>query len=495
MKKILFILLFFGYYSHAQDVELIWSEEIPTKARSLTILGSNGSQFYTTHVDNDDQLKGRIFDRFMKLSNEKPINFNFDDDDKYNYDGAYFLNNSILHFILLQKSKKESYFFGASTDFQLNTSENVKVLSEVQDQKVEKFGLRSISPDSTKVLTYYELKTKKKEPSILIYKVFDAQLKEVLNEGAASLPIKSKNYYTEEIRVDNFGNVFVMAVVTKEKKEREKGMSNYFYKLIVFAKDKTVKEFDFEYPDNDISYVDIIAGENNTFFCTGFLNEISRGKKALVSNKMFFTAIDCNTLTLTDSKLLEVPGLYPDKIRKTEDYVPYKIRNIFKKKDGGYAIVAEQYKLVISSYTTSNGVIHTSYYYYYCDFVCVHVDSKYDVTSVTRIPKYQLNAENPSIISTFFNDQVYIVYEDEAKNLTANSDKELKRSSSTVFSSSKNNSLFLVRIDANGEMEKNIIYDYKDTKIKPNIQRSKEVKPGQILLNAFNRLGLLTIRL
>lgn len=496
MKKILFVLSLFYFQSHAQDVDLIWSEEIPTKTKSgVSILGSNGNQYYTTYTDRDDNLKGRIFDQYMKLVKESVISFNLDEDTKYSYKGAFFLNNNILHFISQYKKKnKQSYLFAGSTDFQLKTSENVKILNEVEDQKVEKFGMYSISPDSTKILTYYELKTKKKEPSILVFKVFDSKIENVFNEGAVSLPIKSKNYSTEEIRVDNLGNVYVMASVTKEKKEQKKNESKYYYKLVVFAKDKTVKEFDFDFPESNISYADIIAGKDNTFFCTGFLTVLSNGKKGMVSDKMFFTKIDCKTLELSKTNLLQVPGLYPDKIKKVQDFVPYKIREIYQKKDGGFAIVAEQYKLIISTYTSANGMTHTTYRYYYCDIACVQVDNKYDVTSVTRIPKYQLNAENPSIISTFINDDVYIVYEDVAKNIDANTDKKIKRSSTTLFSNSSNNSLFLLRISKTGEMEKNIIYDYKDTKIKPYIKGSREVRPGQILLNAFDQIGLLTIK-
>ena len=497
MKKILFALAFICYQSHAQDIDMIWSEEIPTKSKSgVSILGSNGDQYYTTYVDRDDKLQGRIFDKYMKLVKESQISFNLEEDSKYSYQGAFFLKKNILHFIkYYQKKNKQSLLFGATTDFQLRTSENVKVLNEVEDQRVENFGLYSISPDSTKILTYHELKTKKKEPSILVYKVVNTNLDEILNEGAVSLPIKSKNYSTEEIRVDNLGNVYVMASVVKEKKEQKKDQSKYFYKLIVFGKDKTVKEFDFDFPDNNISYADIIAGKDNTFFCTGFLSTLSKSKKGLVSDKMFFTTINCNTLQLSDTKLIQVPGLYPDKIKKAEDFVPYKIREIYQKKDGGFTILAEQYKLVIRTYTSGNGMVNTSYYYYYCDIACVQVDNKYDVTSVTRVPKYQLNAENPSIISTFIDDQLYVVYEDVAKNIEANTDKKIKRSSTSLFSSSSKNSLFLVRISQSGEMEKNIIYDYKDTKIKPYIKGSKQVRPGQILLNAGEKIGLLTVKI
>lgn len=494
MKKIILFLYLLSLHGIAQDIDLIWSEKIPTKSKTdISILGSNGGQFYTTYVDREDQLVGRIYDNNMSLIKEKNIDFDLQEDTKYTYKGAYFLKNSILHFVYQNnKKQKQTFLYGAFSDFQLNSVGKISVLNEVEDDKVVNFGLRSISPDSTKILTYHEIKNKKKEPNVLVYRVYDSSLKSVINEGAASLPIKSRNYSTEEIRVDNLGNVFIMAEIIKEKREKVKGYANNFYKLIVFTKDKKVKEFDFDFPNNIIDYIDIIPGENNTFFCTGFLKGLKEKKRtALVTDEMFFTTIDCETMKTSEMKIMKVPGLYPDKIKKAKDRIPYKIREIYKKSNGGYSIIAEQYKLVVS-YNAKTG--QTYYYYYYCDIAVIQTTSKNEVTSVTRMPKYQLNAENPSLISTFKNDKTYIIFEDITSNLNAGGKNKTKRSTASLFSSGGKNSLFLLEVSEDGKMDKNIIYEYKESKIKPNVQGSREVKPGQILLNARDQIGLFTIR-
>mgnify|MGYP006211387737 FL=1 len=194
--------------------------------------------------------------------------------------------------------------------------------------------------------------------------------------------------------------------------------------------------------------------------------------------------LSCKTLTLSDSKMLKVPGLYPDEIKKVQDYVPYKIRNIFERKDGGYTVVAEQYKLIVSTHTSANGMTTTSYRYFYCDIACIQTDEALEVTSVTRMPKYQLNASNPSIISTVKNDKTYIIYEDLTKNIEATDDKKTKRSTKSIFSSDSKNALFLLTIEKNGEMRKEIVYDYKESKIQPFILGSRVIEDGLILLNA-----------
>lgn len=492
MKKFLLTLLVLSQVAISQEITLKWAEKIPTKGY-ISILGGKNGLYYTTHTNKEDQLIGRTYDSNMNLKNEKNITFNLEDK-KYLYGGAYFLNNNILHFITeRQKKQDKTFLYTGFSDFNLKTLDKLNIVDEVNDdEKSINFGLRSISPDSTKVLIYHENTGRRKDPNVLVYKVYNSSITEIINEGAASLPIKSKNYSTEEVRTDNVGNVYILARIIKEKNERVKGQSDYYYKLVVFAKDKTIKEFDFDYADNDISYIDMIPGKNNTFFCTGFLTNLKGGKKKLLSDEMFFATLDCNSLKLSESKMIKVPGLYPDEIKRSEDYVPYKIRAIYEKSNGGFSIVAEQYKLIITTHTTQYGTT-THYTYYYCDIACIQTDKQTNIESITRMPKYQKNAGNPSIISTFKNDKTYVVYEDLSSNLAAENDKKTKRSTKTLFSSDSKNSLFLFTIDAEGKPSKEVIYDYKESKIKPRIMTSRATNNGEILLNADDQIGVLKI--
>ena len=112
--------------------------------------------------------------------------------------------------------------------------------------------------------------------------------------------------------------------------------------------------------------------------------------------------------------------------------------------------------------------------------------------SITKIPKFQLNATNPSIISTYLDGKTYIIYEDLAKNLTADSDRDTKMSSgASLFSSDSKNALFLLTIAEDGKPKKDIIYDYKESKIRPRIQSSLLIDPHTIILNANDQIGTL----
>lgn len=495
MKYLKVLLLLVTVGVNAQSVDLKWAERIKTKG-NVSILGGKNGRYYTIHKDNDDHLIGREYDKNLNFKAEKAINFNIDAK-RYNYLGAYFVKDRIVHFVRENDRKADKdILLGSFTDMNLTTSDKTLVLDEA-DEKALNFGLRNISPDSTKVVVYNELKGKKKDPSTLNFKVYNSDFTQVILDKSTQLPIRSSKFYTQSVDVDNLGNVYVLAKVYKEKEEKAKGQSEYYYKLVVINKDNKPKEFDFDYPEKEIESIDVIPGQNNTMICTGFLKILNsgffgKGKKTLISDEMFSANIDCSTLTLKSSKKYELEGLYPDKPKKAEDYVPYKVRNIFQRNDGGSVVVAEQYKLVVVTSTSQNGS-YTRYYYYYCDIAIININSKSEIESVSKMPKYQMNAENPSIISTFYDNKVYIIYEDLEKNAEAQNDKETKRSTKSMFSSSSKNALFLLTVDASGEMKKEVIYSYKESKIRPKITSSMVISKNEIILNANDQIGVLKI--
>lgn len=497
MKYITILVFLLAFNAHSQEVELRWADRIKTK-EYVSILGGKDGLYFTAHRDDDKQLVCRSYDQNMKLKGEKVVNFNIDNK-KYIYSGAYFVNDKIIHFIKDFNRKTDTNFLlAAETDLDLMTSKKTSILDEA-DEKAQQFGSRNISPDSTKIVVYNEMRGKKKDPNTLNFKVYDSGLKDLLLDKSVQLPIKAKNFSTEQIGVDNLGNVYVLAKIYKEKDEKEKDQSAYYYKLVVFNKSDKATEFDFDYPNKDIESIDVIPGRNNTLICTGFLKILNKGffgkgKKTLISDEMFASIIDSETISLKSANKYELEGLYPEKPKKAADYVPYKVKDIFYREDGGVSVVAEQYKLVVVTSQGANGMTHTSYKYYYCDIAVIGINNKSEVESVSKMPKYQLNAGNPSIISTHSKGTTYVIYEDLEKNAEAENDKDTKRSTKSWLSSSNKNALFLMSVAPGGEMKKEVIYSYKESKIRPRVNASRVISDHEILLNADDQIGLLTIK-
>lgn len=497
MKYLKFALLFATIGIQAQQVDLTWAEKIKTR-KNVVVLGGLKGNYYTGHADTDNHLVCRKYNSNMEMVSEKAVPFELDEK-RYSLRQSLFIDNKIVHIIEERKRKEDKYqLLAAFTDLDLNTNDKTLIIDEITEKELTStFGDTYISPDSTKVLVFHEKSGKKKEPSRLSLKVYSSDFKSMLLDKIVEIPIRDRDFSTKSISVDNLGNVYVLANVFRGKKERVKGQSATYYKLIAFEKGSGApKEFDFDFLDQDISSIDIIPSKNNTLICTGFVSDVEAKflskRVSNVSDEMFSTVIDCNNLDIVSKFKVQVPGLYPQKVRKSQDFVPYKVRDIFPKEDGGYIAVAEQYKLVIITTTTPNGGTTTRYKYYYCDIACMSVDKAGNLESITKVPKYQMNAENPSIMSTYVNGNTYIVYEDLTKNVDAYEDKDQKRSTKQLFSSGGKNSLFLLTIGPDGTPKKEIIYDYKDSKLRPRILTSKLINPSTIVLNADDQIGKLT---
>ena len=394
MKYLRILLLLITVSLSAQKVDLRWAEKIKTKKNVFVLGGINGN-YYTGHLDKDDHLVCRKYNDKMELVKEQIIPFELDGKHFY-YNRSLFIKNKIVTLIQEHKRKEsKDILFASSTDLNLTTNDKTIILDETQeDEKVQSFVSSYISPDSTKVLIFHEKLGRKKEPSTLAFKVYNSDFTDKNLDKVVEIPIKNKNFSTQSIRVDNLGNVYVLAKIIREGKERTKGQSLSYYKVIVF--DKTTgspKEFDFDFENQSIGSIDIIPSKDNTLICTGFLSNIEDGiffkSVSRVSDEMFSAVLDCNTTTLSSTLKLKVDGLYPDKMRNSSDFVPYQVKDIFPKEDGGYVVVAEQFKLVITTTYSQQTGTQYHYKYYYCDIACLHVDKSGKLESITKIPQFQ----------------------------------------------------------------------------------------------------------
>lgn len=498
MKYLGFFMLFLTLGVQAQQIDLTWSEKIKTKKKNISVLGGKEGNYFTGHANNDNYFVCRKYNNKMKMVKEEVVPFELDEK-RFMHLRSMFVNNKIVHIISEHKRKEDKkLLLAAFTDMDLKSSGKTLVLDEASDEAMT-FGVTLLSPDSTKVLVYHENPGSKKDLGTLSLKVYKSDFMDIILDKLVQIPIKNKFFSTESINVDNLGNVYILAKIIREGKERSKGQSELYYKLIIFDKDTAnPSEFDFDFENQEISSIEILPSKNNTLICTGFISDIENGflskKVSKVSDEMFTAMIDCNTKKLGAISKVKVEGLYPEKIKKSEEYVPYRIRKIFPKDNGGYVVVAEQYKMEVRTYSTMNGGMRTVIKNYFCDIACLHVDNKGELESITKVPKYQLNAGNPSILTTYVNGNTYIIYEDLTKNLDARNDKETKRSTESMLSSDSKNSLFLLTIAPDGKPKKEILFNYKESDIRPNILESCYIDDNTIILKAENQIGELKFK-
>ena len=488
-KLLIIFLVLQSSHTFSQKTTIKWSER-DTKKSELNILGGKNNRYYGYYINRDNELIGSIFNAEMKEISEAKINFNLKEK-KYSYLGAYFLKDNITHFIHdnVRKEKKNLHL-AAKTDFNLSTPENTLIIDEtsVKKSNIKEFGLRNISPDSTKIIVFKEVLDNKRKKNKLSFTVYSNSLDQIINRAIATPNVKSKDYETESVHVDNTGNVYIFSKIERTGKNKKKGYSNLLYKLNVYTIDGKNKQFDFDFKEKDINDIYFHIGENR-LLCTGFLKDL-KGKRSDISDELFLISFDKESIEMKDSKILKLKDAYPEKL-KVKHKTPYLIRKIYEKSDGGFSIVAEQHKIVLVR--TKYGVTAN---YFYCDIICTNINNKLEINKINRIPKYQLNTINPSIKTTFKDDNTYIIYEDQTANIdtSSNNEKKLKKSKASKLSNRKNHSLFMITAYGNGDYKKEILYKYKDFKIKPTILKAVDLENGKIILSGNkNQLGILNI--
>ena len=77
--------------------------------------------------------------------------------------------------------------------------------------------------------------------------------------------------------------------------------------------------------------------------------------------------------------------------------------------------------------------------------------------------------------------------------MAASNDKEIKKVKKRKFSNDQKNSLILASINPEGKIQKDVIYNYKDSKIRTSIEYSMGLQSGKILFDANDRIGILSI--
>ncbi|MFB9056938.1 hypothetical protein ACFFU9_09305 [Mariniflexile ostreae] len=476
----------------SQNVSLNWSDKIKTNGHEA-IAGAYNETYYTRNITKDKNLVFKIFDGQAHFKKEANANFGLGKME-YKYLGNHFLEKKIIHFLAeTQRKKNKIYIYAAQTDVNFESVEETLVLNELNYKNLSRDGI-SFTPDSSKVVVWAELYGKNKNHANTIrYKVFDAQLHNILEDKTVVLTKASKNMHVKSCLLDNYLNLYVISEITKPKKEQKKTEANTYGNVTVFANNGEVKEIAYAFKSKTVNAFFSLTKDNN-FLSTGFLSPIIKGflkskKGELVSDELFMMKYDCKTLLETENKVISVNDLYPENVIKESEYVPYKVQNVFELKDGTISIVAEQYKSVYHSGHRGAGY----FVYFHCDIAVIHLDKNLEVKSLVKMPKYQKDARNPSLMSTSFKDKIYIIYEDKTKNEHINSDKEIKKSTAGFLTRDSDKSLFLITVNNKGEMKKNILFSYDQSNIRPDFSKSAVIKDGEIMLNATDYLGILRI--
>lgn len=343
-----------------------------------------------------------------------------------------------------------------------------------------------LSDDSTKILVLHNEPFEKYGNEKFSYKVLDQNAKEIWS-AALEMPYKDRSFTISNYKIDNDGNVYMLASIQKESIQKERGKPGYRYGLISYSyKSKKIAETEISIEDKFISDISF-AISGSIIVIGGFYSNNS----AVGLTGTFYLSMDKSTKQIKASGYKDFsPAFLAEfmsarKAEKHRELFNYSIDHLITRADGGVYIVAEQFIVrVITSYDPRTGYSTTTYNYYYNDIIVVNVNPDASIEWIKKIPKFQHTVNDYGYYSSYTlsyaNDNLYFIYNDHPKNIASNYSSVRNGVSGKMVT-------VLTALSPDGSLQRNVMFNDKDSKIFTRPKVSLRIGSGETLFYAIKK--------
>jgi len=338
----------------------------------------------------------------------------------------------------------------------------------------------------------------KKTEEALNIQVFDEAM-QVVQSRDVVLPWPNFLFDATELRVDDQGNAYLLGIRYQGTRRLKRGGEpNYEYVLFKFPNDsETMQEYSIRLDDKFITDMNIAIDEKGNIAAAGFYSNTP----SFDIMGTYYLLVDGSTKKVTKSstKSFELDflteGLKERQAEKVErkvekgkqiELLDMELRRLTPLPGGGWLLVGEQYKVVeVTTTTTTSGVVSTStivtYHYYYNDIIVVRISNKGDIDWAHKVPKRQHTVNDGGFYSSFIqsevDDKIYLVYNENPKNLTEDDPGKYWN-----FVPGKESVVMLVQFDAQGNMTKDMLFSSDDSDVILRPKVSNQIDPETTIL-------------
>jgi len=499
--------LFIFIQTYSQEVNIFWGKENPVdRLASTYLLGRKGDMLmgYKQSGKNVSILKYDFGD--LQIKGERPIYGKQGKvggkliDSDYNFEDIYMLKNKTYACVTKydRKADKNSiYMQEIGEDGSLVGS--LRKLSEIRSTSRRNSGSFNVftSDDSTKILVVNHPPYEKYSGEKFEFKIFDQNLEE-LNSLAIELPYKDKNFSVEDYILGKDGNIYLMAQIFLEKKEKTKEEAKYYYEVIAInpSGKGQVTEYEIKLPGKyitDISY----SLQDNNLICSGFYGDV-QGKGGVKG--IYYMRINKATkqVDATGVKDLDKDFVADITTRRQADKgrgisSSFKIKNFIKRTDGGAILISEysyDYSVIVCTTDPKTGArsCRTNYHYVRNNIIAININQDASIKWYANIPKYQHTVNDGGASNSYFmatkGNKMYFVYNDNPKN----NDPAKVKTPKDMFTmrNPAKSSAMLVELGEDGTFNKKVLFSNKETKmiIKPKF--AVRVSPDEYVTSAIN---------
>jgi hypothetical protein len=357
-----------------------------------------------------------------------------------------------------------------------------------------------VSRDSSKILIYYDTPNQSGNTGEKFgLSVYDHNLNALWSKEL-ELPFRDKLYKVERYKVDNQGNAYLLGMVYRgQVRDKRQGRPNYEYHLLVYNKSDEYTEYLLSLQDKFITDMQFEISRTGDIICAGLYSDF--GTSSVKGT--FYLLIDGKTNEVKkeyyeqfDPSFL-VDFMSEKRAGKGRELTRYNLNQLEIRRDGGVVLVAEQFfvKELHQNFNDprfrspySNPFFYPGYYYYYPmwrfpyrygypymnderelqynynDIIVINIDPNGSIQWAKRIPKRQSSKDDGGRYSSYAmsisKGKMFFVFNDNPKNLDKTSGDQRIHN----FTKGKESTVVLVSLDGRGEVEKESLFQVKDTK-------------------------------
>ncbi|MEX0967862.1 MAG: hypothetical protein WD077_11530 [Bacteroidia bacterium] len=477
----------------AQSPDIKWGEVIKASSKSHLsyIIGSDDQGFYALRTRSGNLLRSEEYsiERFnssMNMEFSKEIELPEYKGDKVSLERIMLAQDQLVLFTSLLDKRNNQYLAflnQVSPDGALSKMRTVDQIEGEKKLKTAGFNF-TMSADQSKILVYHDNPYDKRGEESFAFKVLDNNLEELWQRDV-QLPYSDKEIGISQYRVDNDGNIYVLASRNLAKSEREKGDASHEYILFNFKKgEETLTEYNLNLGQQVISEITInVDNEEGQIICAGFYSERSvAGLKGT-----FFLRIN------RESKEVEVQSvkefdrdflalfMSEKRAKKGKELYNYDLHNLIIRKDGGAVLVGEQYYVRVSTSTSSNGVTTTTYHYYYNDIIVVNINPDGGIDWINKVAKRQHSVNDGGYYSSYAllvgDESLHFIFNDHKKNQENYDLKKIK-----VLNNPRKGITTIASLSAAGEVKKKPLFNIKDQDVITRPKSCKSFGDNQLIL-------------
>ncbi len=416
------------------------------------------------------------------------------------------LNGHIVVFTSFHnRYKKFNYLFIETLNPQtLRSNKDMKKIAEFPVRSKFNLGKYKLltSPDSTKILIYYELPRKQNGPKRIGTVVIDDDL-DIQFQKDIELPYTDNEFFIDRYHLSNLGRVYVAgrlaASPVRTLKIDGPGAAHhgllqakipFSYLIMEFDEVGEPREHKIELPDGYIYDCTFRSLPSGNLICAGFYSDREsysfRGAFYFNLNVYSGEIQQMNQKPFSDEFISSMKGKKREKSGR--ELQNFSLDEIIIKPDGQTILIAEKfYTYFATEYVRSNLDARSNSWrsatvlrYAYLDLLVVGFDESGTIDWTVKIPKSQVSNNGSKYDSYAYamnGNELYILYNDHIDNLKKQSSRRRKRTKN--FTSGQKRVSTLVHIDPEGQMYKSAL---KDQGVMAQPQSSQQAANGQLLV-------------